>query len=259
MNQEKDVMDKISIITASYNCVDEIEMSIKSVLEQDYPNIEYIIIDGASTDGTVDIIKKYDKYIDYWVSEPDDGLYYAMNKGIEAATGDWIYIHNAGGVFYEKDTLTKLFANNPEDVDAFFGYIWSVKNQCFYRNPVPFYKQKTKNKRPGYSHQALFIRTKWCKQYPFDTSYRCCADFNQAVQIWKAGAKFKYVDIPVAKSAPAGFSAKNKRLQFWENARLNGLDQTFDFKWHLFLFDLKKILRNISKSIRNEESNYIGQ
>lgn len=225
--------------------MDEIEMSIKSVLEQDYPNIEYIIIDGASTDGTVDIIKTYDKYIDYWVSEPDDGLYYAMNKGIEAATGDWIYIHNAGGVFYAKDTLSKLFANNLDDVDAFFGYIWSVKNQCFYRNPVPFYEQKTKNKRPGYSHQALFVKTKWLKQFPFDTSYRCCADFNQAVQIWKVGAKFRYVDMPVIKAAPVGFSAKNRRLQIIENARICGLDHSWHLKWSLMKMNIKNLLSNI--------------
>ena len=233
-------MDKISIITASYNCVDEIEKSIQSVLEQDYPNIEYIIIDGASTDGTVDIIKKYADRIDYWVSEPDDGLYYAMNKGIAAATGDWIYIHNAGGVFYEKDTLSKLFANNYSDVDAFFGYIWSVKNQCFYRNPVPFYEQKSKNKRPGYSHQALFIRTKWCKQYPFDTSFRCCADFNQAMQIWKNGAKFEYIDIPIAKSAPTGFSDKNRKTQLVENARINGLERSLRTRWNLLKLYIKQ-------------------
>ena len=236
-------MDKISIITASYNCVDEIEMSIKSVLEQDYPNIEYIIIDGASTDGTVDIINKYEKDIDYWVSEPDEGLYYAMNKGIAAATGDWIYIHNAGGVFYDKNTISKLFSNNLEGIDVFFGYIWSVKNQCFYRNPKPFYEQNTKNKRPGYSHQALFIRTKWCKKYPFDTTYKCCADFNQAVQIWKNGAIFKYVDIPVAKSAPAGFSAKNRRLQIIENARINGLEHSWKLKFDLLKMRIKDYIK----------------
>lgn len=237
------MLPKISIITASYNCVDEIEQSIKSVLEQDYPNIEYIIIDGASTDGTVDIIKKYDKYIDYWVSEPDEGLYYAMNKGIEAATGDWIYIHNAGGVFYEKNTLSKLFSNDLEDVDAFFGYIWSVKNQCFYRNPKPFYEQKTKDKRPGYSHQALFIRAKWCKKYPFVTTYKCCADFNQAVSIWKNGATFKYVDIPVAKSAPVGFSAKNRRLQMIETAQINGLGHSWKLKVDLLKIGIKGLFR----------------
>lgn len=236
-------MDKISIITASYNCVDEIEQTIRSVLEQDYPNIEYIIIDGASTDGTLDIIKKYQNMISYWVSEPDEGLYYAMNKGIEVATGDWIYIHNAGGVFYEKDTLTKAFSYNLEGIDAFFGYIWSVKMHCFYRNPKPFYEQKTKDKRPGYSHQALFIRSKWCKKYPFDTTYKCCADFNQAMQIWKDGAKFRYVDIPIVKSAPVGFSARNRHLQMIESARINGLENSWKLKIDLLKLKIKKFFR----------------
>ncbi|MDO4738306.1 MAG: glycosyltransferase family 2 protein [Bacteroidales bacterium] len=238
-------MDKITIITASYNCVDEIEKSIISVLEQDYTDIEYIVIDGASTDGTVEVIKKYADRISYWVSEPDDGLYYAMNKGIEAATGDWIYIHNAGGVFYEKNTLSKLFSNNLVGVDAFFGYIWSVKSNCFFQNPIPFYEQKGNNKRPGYSHQALFIRTEWCKKNLFDTSYRCCADFNQAMQIWKAGAKFQYIDVPVVKAAPAGFSAKNRRIQYVENARINGIENTAGFRWTLLLKDIKTYIRKI--------------
>lgn len=222
-------MDKISIITASFNCVDEIEKSIKSVLEQDYPNIEYIIIDGASTDGTADIIKKYSDKLSYWVSEPDKGLYYAMNKGIAAATGDWIYFHNAGGVFFEKDTLTKVFSCNLNDVDAFFGYIWSVKNQCFYYKPKPFYEQSTKVKSPGYSHQALFVRTQWCKTYPFDTKYKCCADFDQAMKIWKLGARFKYVDIAICKAAPVGFSARNRKLQFRETAQINGVYGTLGY------------------------------
>lgn len=234
-------MDKISIITASYNCVDEIEKSIQSVLEQDYPNIEYIIIDGASTDGTVDVIRKYEDRIAYWVSEPDEGLYYAMNKGIEAATGDWIYIHNAGGVFYKRNTLSQLFTHSLDDVDAFFGYIWSVQKQCFLKHPKPFYEQKSKDKRPGYSHQALFIRTKWCKQYLFDTSYRCCADFNQAMQIWKAGANFMYIDMPVAKSALAGFSARNRRIQMMENARINGLEHSWKLRWNLLKLRIKEI------------------
>ncbi len=234
-------MDKITIITASYNCVDEIEQSILSVLKQDYPAIEYIIIDGGSNDGTVDIIKKYAEQIDYWVSEPDDGLYYAMNKGISHATGDWIYIHNAGGVFYESTTLSQIFSHQ-YDADAIFGYDWSTKDQCFRRNPVPFYLQQTKEKRPGYSHQALFVRTEWCKRFPFDTSFRCCADFNQAIQIWKSGGRFKYVDIPVAISALPGFSARHRKLQAIENARINGTEHSWKLKYKLIKLWVKGLL-----------------
>ena len=84
-------MLKISIVTVSYNAAETIEQTISSVVNQTYENIEYIIIDGGSTDGTVDIIRKYEDRIAYWVSEPDKGIYDAMNKGIDVATGDYIY------------------------------------------------------------------------------------------------------------------------------------------------------------------------
>jgi glycosyltransferase involved in cell wall biosynthesis len=237
-------MDKISIITATYNCKDEIENTIKSLLEQDYPCIEYIVIDGASTDGTVDIIRKYADKIDHFVSEPDKGLYYAMNKGIELATGDWIYIYNSGGAFHDKDTLTRIFSQDLSRYDAIFGYIYSRKYNKYFKDFVPFYEQDVANKTPGYSHQALFVRSKWCKEYPFDTSYRCCADFNQAMTIHKLGAKFHYVDVPVAYSAPAGFSAKNRRIQLIENARINQISGA-KLNMMLFKYDIKSAIKGV--------------
>jgi glycosyltransferase involved in cell wall biosynthesis len=97
----------------SYNAVLTIEQTILSVINQTYPHIEYIIIDGGSTDGTVDIIKKYANRIAYWVSEPDKGIYDAMNKGIRTAKGEWINFMNAGDLFYSKDTLEKFTEKAP--------------------------------------------------------------------------------------------------------------------------------------------------
>lgn len=242
-------MDKISIITVTYNCVDEIEMSIKSVLEQDYPNIEYIIIDGASTDGTVDIIRKYSDYISYWVSEPDKGLYYAMNKGIEVATGDWIHIHNAGGVYATKDTISKIFTKGHAGYDAIFGYIYSRSLQKLIPNPVPFYENKAKLKTPGYSHQALFVRTKWVKQFPFDVSFKCCADFNQAMTIYKNGARFGYINQHVYISAPAGFSERNREIQLYETAKINGIENSLWFKFYRMRVSLLKSIKRILKRL----------
>ena len=86
----------ISVVTVSYNAVSTIEQTILSVINQTYPHIEYIIIDGGSTDGTVDVIKKYADKITYWVSEPDKGIYDAMNKGLRRVRGDWCVFMNSG-------------------------------------------------------------------------------------------------------------------------------------------------------------------
>lgn len=237
-------MDKISIITVTYNCVNDIEKTIVSVLKQDYSNIEFIVIDGASTDGTVDIIKKYSDSIDYWVSEPDRGIYYAMNKGIEKSTGDWIYFLNSGGIFHDPKVLSSVFQEQEYQSDAIYGYIYSETLNRYVKEFVPFYKQVKRNKVPGYSHQALFVRSKWCRIYPFDISYRCCADFNQAMTIYSHGAKFSYVDIPIAISPPAGFSAKNRRLQLIENARINKINGVH-LLYLIFKFDLKCIVKKL--------------
>lgn len=93
---------KISIVTVSYNAAKTIEQTIKSVINQTYSNIEYIVIDGGSTDGTVDIIRKYEDRIAYWVSEPDGGIFDAMNKGIKVATGEVVGIINSDD-WYEHD------------------------------------------------------------------------------------------------------------------------------------------------------------
>lgn len=98
----------ISVVTVAYNAVTTIEKTILSVINQTYPNVEYIIIDGGSTDGTVEIIKKYANKLAYWVSEPDNGIYDAMNKGAKVATGEWINFMNCGDSFFTLNSATLL-------------------------------------------------------------------------------------------------------------------------------------------------------
>ena len=97
-----------SIITITYNAVRLVEQTLLNVLSQSYPNIEYIVIDGGSTDGTVDIIKRYESGLAYWVSEPDKGIYDAMNKGLQKATGDYVWFINAGDSLCSSDTVSSM-------------------------------------------------------------------------------------------------------------------------------------------------------
>lgn len=112
---------KITVVTVCYNAVETIERTMLSVLGQTYPNIEYIIIDGGSTDGTVDIIKKYAERLAYWVSEPDKGIFDAMNKGIANATGDYLNFMNAGDRYFSDDALQSLLTKRKTNSDFIAG------------------------------------------------------------------------------------------------------------------------------------------
>lgn len=120
-------MIKVSIITVVYNGVKNIEQTIKSVLHQTYSNIEYIVIDGGSTDGSLDIIKKYSDSISYWVSEADKGIYDAMNKGISKATGDLIGIINSDD-WYEPDAIMNMVTAYEENT-VLYGIIRTICNE----------------------------------------------------------------------------------------------------------------------------------
>src|ERR1700761_112956 len=111
---------RLSIITIVYNNASDIERTILSVINQTYKNIEYIIIDGASTDGTLNIIGKYRDSISKLVSEPDKGIYDAMNKGLQQATGDYVLFMNSGDEIYAGDTVEKIFNTEP-DADIYYG------------------------------------------------------------------------------------------------------------------------------------------
>lgn len=110
---------KITVVTVCYNAVDTIEKTILSVISQTYNNMEYIIVDGASTDGTVDIVKKYEDRITRWISEPDKGIYDAMNKAIDLATGDWINFINTGDVLYNDTVFSEIFKTPIEPTISF--------------------------------------------------------------------------------------------------------------------------------------------
>ena len=121
----------ISVVTIVFNGINAIEKTINSIINQSYKDVEYIIIDGGSTDGTVGIIKKYFSKLNYWISEKDKGIYDAMNKGITAANGEWIVFINCGDFFYSKNVLEEIFIKKKNEI---------IKADILYGGSKMFYK-----------------------------------------------------------------------------------------------------------------------
>lgn len=166
----------ISVVTVSYNAVATIEQTILSVINQIYSNLEYVIIDGGSTDGTVDIIKKYADRIAYWVSEPDEGIYDAMNKGVSCATGDWVNFMNSGDEFYDEAVLEEVFARDLSSYSVVFGKT-VVKQKWGTYVVIPDRISVLQYRMPFY-HQSTFVRLSCLQQFPFDLNYKITADYN---------------------------------------------------------------------------------
>jgi glycosyltransferase involved in cell wall biosynthesis len=199
---------KISIVTVSFNAINAIENTILSVINQTYPNIEYIIIDGGSTDGTVDIIKKYDNKISYWISEPDNGIYDAMNKAIEKATGEWINFMNAGDIFYS-DTIVQELANTN---------IFNNKNTIIYGNRIVntsgvMKEQVSRIKTIKHSmdifHQSIFTYTSLHKEHLFNTSYQIAGDYDFLYKMINNNINFIKVNMNICIFLYGGISCEN--------------------------------------------------
>jgi glycosyl transferase family protein len=200
---------KISVVTVCYNAADTIEKTILSVLNQTYHDIEYIIIDGGSTDGTVEIFRKYADRIAYWVSEPDKGIYDAMNKGIKVATGEWINFMNAGDRFKDESVIEKFFQNRVIDTfGVMFGdtlFIHKNKQRIVKFGDDPHHKIMPS------CHQSIFCRKKLLDRNLFDLRYKIAADYNLFFQLRQMDIEFQYVPLVVAVyDATNGISSRNE-------------------------------------------------
>lgn len=226
---------KISIITISYNSVKTIEDTIQSVLSQSYANIEYIIIDGGSTDGTLDILKKYSDKISKVISEPDKGIYDAMNKGVALATGDVVGIINSDD-FYVSDSVVANIVKKFEDtsLDACYGdieYVDRVDSQKKVRKWVAGEYQKSKL----YSgwippHPAFFVKREMYTKYGvFNLDFKIAADYELMLRFLFKGIKIEYVPQKLVYMREGGFSALSfkQRKRGWDELKkvwiVNGL------------------------------------
>ncbi len=208
----------ISIITVVFNGERYLEDTIVSVLSQTYDNIEYLIIDGGSDDGTLDIIRKYEGEIDYWVSEKDDGVYDAMNKGIDLVMGDWVNFINSSDTIEKNGYKLVLddLLNCSDKLNAIaFGYSYSIADlQGNLVNKVVTPNLDKKWKMPS-SHNSIVYKSNVLKKHKFDLSFKCASDFDQLNKINNSNniGKNNYV---LSKGRADGFIAQNKFQSFLE-------------------------------------------
>lgn len=238
---------RISVITVCFNAIQGIEKTITSVLSQSNPGIEYIVIDGGSKDGTVDVIQKYADRIDYFVSEPDGGIYDAMNKGVRVATGEWITFLNAGDTYYDNQSIEAVFSHEiPSDTDVVYGYqVHRYSYGIFVRKQLPLSFFST---GMPFGHESSFVRAEVMKRSGFDTRYRIAADYNFFYQLYMSGGHFMPVDVIVAdfESAEGVSSSDMTVLQTHrESSMINGTYATCQYKKQMISKYVKMMLKKI--------------
>lgn len=209
---------KISIITIVFNNVHEIGYTIASVACQRYRNIEYIVIDGLSTDGTIAVINDSAQHIDILVSEKDNGIYDAMNKGLARATGDYVLFLNSGDELFDASTLEDIF-NAETNADIYYGKTKLIDSKRAiigdrrHKAPASF---NWKSFRYGMNicHQAIYVKRAIAE--PYDTQYQLSADIDWVIRAAKKASKIVYVDKYVAKYLVGGMSQQRHRQSLQE-------------------------------------------
>lgn len=201
---------KVTVVTVCYNAGAALLETIQSVAAQSHQNLEYIVIDGASTDQTADILKEHSAKISKVISEPDNGIYDAMNKAIDLATGDYTIYLNAGDVFCSNDTIEKIFSNDVAEFDLVYGArMYSTPGQApTYQEPRPL---DTAFLRMPYCHQSLFLKTSVLREFRFNLTYRFAADYDQSVRLFVAGKSYLQLEQPVCVFAAGGASESGLR------------------------------------------------
>jgi len=201
----------ITIITVVRNNKYEIEETILSIVNQSYSNIEYIVIDGNSTDGTVEIINKYSNRISYFVSEPDLGIYDAMNKGIIQASGQWINFINSGDKYVDNRVLEDVSVelSNANKFDILYGNSFVLTKLNKLRHYESGNDPSKQWQGPIFRHGAMFVNAKLQKdfQYKLSSPYKICADFDFIYHMYSIGKTFKKINRDILIFSEGGISS----------------------------------------------------
>lgn len=210
---------KVSVITSVYNNVSTVQDAIESVLSQSYSNIEYIVIDGGSSDGTLDILKNFQDRITHFISEPDKGIYDGLNKGISMATGDVIAFLHSDDLYPDTEIILEVVKAFSNDIDGVYGdLIYTPKHNT--NKILRYWKSRPFEKKllsQGWmpAHPTLFLKKSIYEKYgTFDLAFRIAADYDFLLRILKQNIKVHYLPKVLYKMRVGGESNKNIRNIF---------------------------------------------
>lgn len=242
---------KVSIITVVYNSIDNLIKTIASIRKLNYPNIEYIIIDGGSTDGTLDVIKNNLDIVNKWVSEKDNGIYDAMNKGMKLSTGNYLWFINAGDEIADENILNEIFVNI-SDADVYYGdtELIDYEGKSYGKRKLkrPPAKLTFKNMIDGMiiTHQALIVKRDVSVDY--DLQYIHCADIDWIIRVLKKSKIIINTNRVLCKFQLGGYSRKNTLKSLLERFKIltkyfnpiyvliNHIKLGFKFIWHVIRY-----------------------
>ena len=206
-------MEKVTVITVARNARNDLRRTMESVARLSYPDVEYIVVDGASTDGTVEMLEK-SKGV-RWTSEADRGIYDAMNKGVTKATGEWVIFMNAGDRFASDDVIERVFSHPETDAaDVIYGDVVKRGTVCS-ASPEP-----VDGHRMFFCHQSCIARCKCLIDTPFDISHRMSADFKWVKMMIKRGRRLVYVPVAVSEFDTGGVSNTSRSRGLADNMRV---------------------------------------
>lgn len=236
---------KISIVTICYNSVKCIEKTIRSVLSQTYPNIEYIIIDGGSTDGTKEIIEKYSSKISYWCSEKDNGIYDAMNKGIRKATGEWINFMNSGDCFASENALANVMEKAIEN-DICVIYCDAIYDHGDYEIKYVCNRLKDIAYKMVFCHQSCLIRTLIHKERAFSLKYKIAGDYDFFYNLYFSKGEHVFKHLPIVLAKNDATDSLSRKLYFYalrENLKISSAHKNLRWYRDKLRFIIKDFIR----------------
>lgn len=201
---------KITIITVNFNMAAGLARTIASIEAQRYANLEFIVIDGGSIDGSVELVRRHEDRIAGWLSEPDRGIYDAMNKGVRQATGEWLIFMNAGDTFHDYTVVSDIFSGPQDDADIIYGDMVRSYERENVQRLVPALPLSALPLRMPCSHQSLFTRRPLLQEMPFSNELSIAADHDFLLRAKLAGARFRKIDRTIGIFGTGGKSDINR-------------------------------------------------